>query len=43
MFNEEILSAIDDIDRASGDSETCVIESIVNAYDKSFMIMENRE
>ena len=43
MFNEEILSAIDDIDRASGDSETCVIESIVDAYDKSFMIMENYE
>ena len=43
MFNEEILSAIDDIDRSSGDSETCVIESIVDAYDKSFMIMENYE
>lgn len=43
MFNEEILSAIDNIDRASGDSETCVIESIVDAYDKSFMIMENYE
>ena len=43
MINEEILSAIDNIDRSSGDSETCVIESIVNAYDKSFMIMENYE
>ena len=43
MINEEILSAIDNIDRASGDSETCVIESIVDAYDKSFMIMENYE
>ena len=43
MFNEEILSAIDDIDMTSSESEVCVIESIVNAYDKSFMIMENYE
>lgn len=43
MFNEEILSAIDNIDMTSSESEVCVIESIVNAYDKSFMIMENYE
>ena len=43
MFNEEILSAIDNIETTSSESEVCVIESIVNAYGKSFMIMENYE
>ena len=43
MIQNEILSAIDNVDVVSCNTEVCVIESLVDAYQKSFMIMENME
>ena len=42
-YEEEILDCIDDIDKITMESELSVLSSMIDAYDKSIMILENYE